>query len=93
MHEWTISIQVPCDGVFVVIFLACEWQMFLLVHCRWRKFRKEDSLWLSDRNSILMKQNLSGIRSEGLIGRQSSFTVLAIVYKWQTKDKDRKGQM
>ena len=27
------------------------------------------------------------IRSEALIGRQSSFIVLAIVYEWQTKDK------
>ena len=34
-----------------------------------------------------MIQNLSGIRSEALIGRWSSFTVLAFVCKWQTKDK------
>ena len=34
-----------------------------------------------------MTQNLSGIRSEELIGRRSSFIVLAIVYEWQTKDK------
>ena len=31
--------------------------------------------------------NLSGIRSEGLIVQRSSYIVLAIVYKWQTKDK------
>ena len=36
---------------------------------------------------MLMMQNLSGIRSEALIGRRSSFIVLGIVYKWQTKDK------
>ena len=93
MHEWTILIQVPCDSLFVLIFLAYEWQKFLLVHRRWGKFRKEERLRLSDRNSILMRQNLSGIWSEGLIVRRSSFTVLAIVYKWQTKDKDHKGQM
>ena len=34
-----------------------------------------------------MTQNLSGIRSEELIGRRSSFIILAIVYEWQTKDK------
>ena len=31
--------------------------------------------------SILMTQNLSGIQSEVLIGRRSSFIVLAIVYR------------
>ena len=49
--------------------------------------REEERLRLSDRNSILMTQNLSGIRSEALIGRRSSYIVLAIVYEWQTKDK------
>ena len=34
-----------------------------------------------------MTQNLSGIWSEALIGRQSSYIVLTIVYEWQTKDK------
>ena len=67
--------------------LACEWQTFLLAHCRWGTFREEERLRLSDRNSILMTQNLSGIRSEALIGRRSRFIVLAIVYKWQIKDK------
>ena len=43
--------------------------------------RKEERLRLSDRNSILMKQNLSRIRLEALIGRRSSFIVLAIVYE------------
>ena len=28
-----------------------------------------------------------GIRSEALIGRRSSYVVLAIVYEWQTEDK------
>ena len=36
-------------------------------------------------------QNLSEIQSEALIGRQSSFIVLAFVYKWQAKG--HKGQM
>ena len=44
-------------------------------------FRVEERLRLSDRNSILMTQNLSGIWSEALIGRQSSYIVLAIVYE------------
>ena len=35
----------------------------------------------SDRNCILMTQNLSEIRSEALIGRRSSYIVLAIVYE------------
>ena len=34
-----------------------------------------------------MTYNLYGIRSEELIGRRSSYIVLAIVYEWQTKDK------
>ena len=67
--------------------------MFLLAHRRWGTFREEERLRLSDRKSILMMQNLSGIQSEALIGRRSSFIVLAIVYEWQTKDKGGKGQM
>ena len=62
-------------------WVACKWKKFLLVHRRWGTFREEERLRLSDRNSILMTQNLSGIRSEELIGRQSSFIVLAIVYE------------
>ena len=69
--------------------VACERQKFLLAHRRWGTFREEERLRLSYRNSILMTQNLSGIRSEALIGRRSSFIVLAIVYEWQTKDKRR----
>ena len=67
--------------------IACERQTVLLAHHRWETFREEERLRLSDRNSILMTQNLSGIRSEALIGRRSSFIVLAIVCEWQTKDK------
>ena len=61
--------------------------MFLIAHRRWGTFREEEHLRLNDRNSILMMQNLSRIRSEVLIGQRSSFIVLAIVYEWQTKDK------
>ena len=71
--------------------VACKRQMFLLAHHPWGTFREEERLRLSDRNSILITQNLSGIQSEALIGRQSRFIVIAIVYKWQTKG--RKGQM
>ena len=59
----------------------------LLVYAKFRRqtecfmSRKEERLRLSDRNSILMKQNLSRIRLEALIGRRSSFIVLAIVYE------------
>ena len=67
--------------------IACERQTFLLAHRRKGTFSQEERLGLIDRNSILMTQNLSGIRSEALIGRRSSFIVLAIVYEWQTKDK------
>ena len=67
--------------------LACERQTFLLARRRWGTFHEEERLRLSNRNSILMTQNLSGIRSEALIGRWSSFIVLAIVYEWETKDK------
>ena len=69
--------------------LAYKRQTFLLAHRRWGTFREEERLRLSDRNSILMTQNLSRIRSEALNGRRSSFIVLAIVYEWQTKDKRR----
>ena len=58
-----------------------------LAHCRWVTFREEERLLPSDRNSTLMAQNLSRIRSEALIGRRSSFIIFAIVYEWQTKDK------
>ena len=44
-----------------------------------REVSRGERARLSDRNSILMTQNLSGIRSEALIGRRSSFIVLAIV--------------
>ena len=71
----------------VVSDVACERQTFLLAHRRWEIFREEERLRLSDRNSILMTQNVSGIRSEALIGWRSNFIVLAIVYEWQTKDK------
>ena len=73
--------------VVVSKILACEKQMFLLAHCRWVTFREEERLLPSDRNSTLMTQNLSRIRSEALIGRRSSFIIFAIVYEWQTKDK------
>ena len=48
--------------------IACERQTFLLAHRRRRTFLEEERLRLSDRNSILMTQNLPGIRSEALIG-------------------------
>ena len=38
-----------------------------------------------------MMQKLSGIQSEALIGRRSSFIVLAIIYEWQTKDKKQQS--
>ena len=41
---------------------------------QWQKFHTDDV-------------NLSGIWSEELIVRRSSYFVLAIVYEWQTKDK------
>ena len=69
------------------LHLACERQTFLLAHRRWETFHEEERLRLSDRNSILMTQNLSGIQSEALIGRRRSFIVLAIVYEWKTKGK------
>ena len=59
----------------------------LLVYAKFRRqtecftSRKEERLRLSDRNSILMTQNLCGILSEALIGQRSSFIVLAIVYE------------
>ena len=40
-----------------------------------RDVREEKRLRLSERNSMLMTQNLSGILSEALIGRRSSFIV------------------
>ena len=52
-----------------------------------RDVSQGERLRLSDRNSILMTQNLSGIQSEALIGRRRSFIVLAIVYEWKTKGK------
>ena len=38
----------------VLVGIACERQTFLLAHRRWRTFREEERLRLSDRNSILM---------------------------------------
>ena len=39
-----------------------------------------------------MTSNLSGNRSEALIGGRSSYIVLAIVYEWQTKNKRPQSQ-
>ena len=62
--------------------------MFLFIHRRWGTFREEERLRLSDRNSILMTQNLSRIQSEALIGRQSSFIVLAIA-SWEKRKMEQ----
>ena len=50
-------------------------------------FRQEERVRLSDRNSILMTYNLSGIWSGTLIGRRSSYVVFLLFTNWQTKDK------
>ena len=83
------SARNPGKNCPVVVSKILAWgkQMFLLAHCRWVTFREEERLLPSDRNSTLMTQNLSRIRSEELIGRRSSFIIFAIVYEWQTKDK------
>ena len=52
-----------------------------------RTFRHEERLRLSDRNSVLMMYNLSGIWSGALIGGRSSYIVLPTVSELQTKDK------
>ena len=59
---------------------------FLLAHRRWETFREEKSLRLSDRNSILMTQNLSGIRSEALIGRRSSSSRTVPQRRWARRN-------
>ena len=41
----------------------------------------------TQRQKFHTDDNLSGIRSEALIGRRSSYIVLVIVYEWQTKGK------
>ena len=84
-HAWLL--MSICDGskwYCVSWGVACEQQTFLLAHRCWGAFREEERLRLNNRNSILMTQNLCGIPSEALIGQQSSFIVLAIVYEWQT---------
>ena len=43
-------------------------------------FHQEGRLHLSNRNSMLMMENLSGNWSGVLIGQRSSYIVLAIVY-------------
>ena len=59
---------------------------FLLAHRRWETFREEKSLRLSDRNSILMTQNLSGIRSEALIGRRSASSWTVPQRRWARRN-------
>ena len=71
-----------------MILLACE-TAFSPRSSSLETYRHKKRLHLSDRNSIVMTQNLSRIRSDALIGRRSSFIVLAIVYERQTKDKRR----
>ena len=93
---FTSKIRDREEGILIYSFytwfsLACERQTFLLAHRRWGTFHEEERLRLSDRNSILMTQNLSGIRSEALIGQRSSFIVLAIVYEWPA-DKRQKAR-
>ena len=86
-HCWRNNVRSCCVRLHAT--LACKRQTVLLAHRRWGTFREEKRPRLSDRNSILMTQNLSRIQSEALIGRRSNFIVLAIVYEWQTKDKRR----
>ena len=50
-------------------------------------FSQERCLLLSTRDSIQMTLNLSGIWSRAVTGWRSCYIVLAIVYKWRTKDK------
>ena len=50
-------------------------------------FSQERCLLLSTRDSIQMTLNLSGIWSRAVTDWRSCYIVLAIVYKWRTKDK------
>ena len=49
---WTPPVNL--NAQHKIILVACERQTFLLAHRRWGMFCKEERLWLSDRNSILM---------------------------------------
>ena len=52
------------------------------IQCTCQQVRiSRQAMRLSGKNAILMTSNLSGIGSEALIGRRSSYIVLAIVYE------------
>ena len=61
------------------ILMASEYSHFALLLAA-GTFHQEECLCLSNRNSILMTQDLSGIGSEALIGRMKHT-------QWNTRDK------
>ena len=61
------------------ILMASEYSHFALLLAA-GTFHQEECLCLSNRNSILMTQDLSGIGSEALIGRMKRT-------QWNTRDK------
>ena len=64
-----------CENIhFSSLFAAGDVSHWGASATQWQKFHTDD-------------QDLSAIWSEALIGRRSSYIVLAIVYDWQTKDK------
>ena len=84
LHHQEVS---TCDCTVCMGSSSLPKQAFLLAARPWGRFAQRERLRLSDKNSILMTKDLSGIRSEALIGQRSSYIVLPIVYEWQTKDK------
>ena len=61
--------------------IACENSRISLLFAAKDLSRGIKSLRLSVENSIVMTYDLSGIQPEVLIGRRSSYIVLAIVYE------------
>ena len=84
LHFWAASKNL-CG------ILACENSRLSSLLAARESFRQEGRD--RDCNSILMTKDLCGIWSGALIGRRSSYIVLAVVYEWPTKTKGHEGQM
>ena len=83
------SFESTCNSlsICIVIFTECEKMASSKKGKKKRQKSKLPAAPFKLSSEDLMTLNLSGIRSEALIGRRSSYIVLAIVCEWQTKDK------
>ena len=86
MYYWDVirvllKVHVIVFSICIVIFTECEKMASSKKGKKKRQKSKLPAAPFKLSSEDLMTLNLSGIRSEALIGRRSSYMVLAIVYK------------